>query len=193
MNGKRSILFTAALLLACNTLLAQRPVYGPRNRIEKGIAIHFTNPISVLSKIGIMAEYKLGVQRSVMFSYTSYRGYFPGYQVAAAYRQYFQRWSNRDNIRHENFMYVRAGVGNSDYTPPDWLKDGEAYVAPGDYFFVGCGIGRHYNFGAFFLESILGVKYSGVPVPIANYNERIFYVTGPGAIVEINFNFGFQF
>ena len=136
-----------------------------------------------------MAEYRVGVQRSFLFAFTKYWGYFPGYQGYASFRQYVETRG-----RHENFLYVKGGVGHAEYEPSDWLnKEKQVFEAPGDYFFGGGGVGRHFNFGVFFLEATAGVKYSAVPKPISNYYERVFYVTGPGAIAEINFNFGFQF
>ncbi len=179
------------MLLVSQASPAQRgrPVYDPPYVLEKGLSFHFSSPLGLLSKGGVMVEYRMGVMQSVFFGYTRYWGYFPGYQAYAGYRHYYETWR-----RHDPFFYVKAGIGNAGYEPAEWLNNGkEKYVAPGDYAFAGAGIGRHYNFGAGFIEFMLGVKYSAVPRPIDNYNERIFYVTGPGAIVEFNFNYGFQF
>jgi hypothetical protein len=190
MRPNRIVLLLLTVLFS-TTLLAQRPRYEPSYYMEKGFLIHFTSPLSLFSKAGVMVEYKVGVQRSIMFGYTNYWGYFPGYQGYAVFRQYLNTWRHS---RHENFLYVKGGVGHADYKPADWLvESGQTFKAPGDYFFGGAGFGRHFNFGHFFMESVVGLKYTGVPDAIDDYNERIFYVTGPGAIVEASFNFGVQF
>lgn len=194
MKSKLSLL-VLILLLAVGTSHAQRrPIYEPPYEMEKGFVFHIPSPLTWIAKIGIAVEYKVGVQRSMMFGYNAYWGYFPGYQGYAVFRQYVNT-----TYRGENFFYVKGGVGHADYSPganaPVWVNpDNIPFDAPGDYVFGGGGIGRHHNFGHFFIEAVLGLKYSFVPKrPIENYNEKIFYTTGPGSFLDGGLNFGFQF
>jgi hypothetical protein len=190
MNRNPLILTVLVLLLSFGHAHAQRrPIYEPPYELEKGFLIHFTSPLTLLAKGGVALEYKIGIQRSIMFGYNAYWGYFPGYQAYAVFRQYV----NTRNP-HESFFYVKSGIGHADYKPGAWLAgDQQVFVAPGDYFFAGGGVGRHRNFGHFYIEALLGLKYSFVPKPIANYNEQLFYVTGPGSFLDGGLNFGFQF
>ena len=64
--------------------------------------------------------------------------------------------------------------------------------SPGNYFFAGGGVGRHFNFDWFFLEINMGIKYTYVTNPPDVYNEHLFYSFGPGAIPDINGHFGIQ-
>lgn len=190
MNKKAFILVFMLLLTAGAGYAQRRPIYEPPYRLEKGFLIHVPSPLTWLAKFGLSVEYKVGVQRSIMFGYYTYYGYFLGYQGSATFRQYVET-----RTRHENFFYVKGGVGHADYNPPSsWIShDNQVFVAPGDYFFAGGGIGHHRNFGHFFIEGVLGLKYSFVANPIADYNEKIFYVTGPGSFLDGGLNFGVQF
>ena len=182
------------ILLVCFFLLS-----GLESRaqyLDPRIGIYFSNPLSLLSKAGIKAEYRLNLDNAILGSYTQYWGYFPGYQASFEYRRYFA-----DRKRNgENFIYTKAGGGFADYKTDNPYHDltvvGDGRTidfAPGNYLFGEAGIGRHFNFGAFFMEINGGLRYTQVTNPPVVYNEHLFYTLGPGSIVDVNFHFGFQF
>ena len=163
--------------------------------LDPRYALHISNPLGMLTKIGIKAEYRLNLHHAFLGSYTNYSGFFPGYQVAIEYRVYYETRRKADNL-----IYGKLGGGFADYKSKNSYKDitifgdGRTYdAAPGNYFFPGAGVGRHFNFDWFFMEVNCGLKFAIVTKPPEVYNEHIFYLTGPGAIPDINFHFGIQF
>jgi hypothetical protein len=155
--------------------------------IDRSLAFHFSNPLGIASKFRIKAEYRLDVQNAFLVSYTKYWGNFPGYGAGAEYRSYWQTLTD-----HENYVYVKGGLGNVRYRPFSVIKDESFYYPPGNYFYGGAGIGRHWNFNHFFIDCNLGAKFTGVTASEGNYNEVLFYLTGPGSVLDLNFHLGYQ-
>jgi len=182
-------LFVLFSVLSCTVARAQY--------LDPRFAIYLTSPIGILSKGGLMAEYRLNQQNALLLGYSQYWGFFPGYQGTFEYRMYFPvRKSNS-----ENFIYAKAGLGYAGYdisqpayTNISSLGDGRSNdAAPGTYVFGGGGIGRHINFDWFFIELNAGLKFSQVTSAPHLYDERLFYLTGPGSYADFNFHFGVQF
>ena len=184
------ILFILASVLSGSLARAQY--------LDPHFAVYLSNPLGVLSKAGVKFEYRLNLQNALLLGYDQYWGFFPGYQAAFEYRMYFTDRSRTSSS--ENFIYGKAGMGFADYTENNdhpqlsILGDGRNnYDAPGTYVFGGGGVGRHFNFGRFFMDINAGLKFAEVTSPPAVYNEHLFYLTGPGSLVDINFHFGVQF
>jgi len=142
----------------------------------------------MLYKLGLKAEYRIYSENALLLSYTSYWQYYPGWQAALEYRIYFHT-----NTLTENLVYCKIGSGFADYERSD-LYDTKTSLnrAPGTYYFGGGGVGRHWNYGVFFMELCAGLKFAYVTNPPALYNERIFYTLGPGSFPDVHFNFGIQ-
>ena len=175
-------------LLACTESRAQY--------LDPHFAIYFTSPLGVLSKGGLKFEYRLNLQHALLLSYTQYWGFFPGYQSALEYRLYFPSRKSTS----ENFIYAKGGMGFADYQSKTEYKQVNLICdqrkedkAPGTYVLAGGGIGRHINIDWFFMEFNAGLKFAQVTGATHVYNERLFYTTGPGSIVDFNFHFGIQF
>lgn len=165
---------------------------GRAQLLEPRIAVHFSNPLGYLSKVGIKGEFRINPATALLLNFTQYWGFFPGQQAYVEFRRYF-----KTNSFAENFIYGKAGGGYSTYHPVsisiDGINNSNTYYDPGTYFFGGGGVGRHINLGAFFIDMNLGLKLTAVTAPHPPYNEHIFFSTGPGAIPDLNFHFGFQF
>jgi hypothetical protein len=153
-----------------------------------GVAIYLNNPIGWISKFRVKAEYRMDVQKSIMVSYASYYGFFPGYQAGLEYRNYHELLS-----QHEHFWYAKMGLGEAKYKQIDIWAAPEMHAAPGSYVFAGGGVGKHWNFDNFFIDINVGLKYTFVPSPEGDYNEIVFYSVGPGSIADINAHIGLQF
>ena len=190
---KKKVLF--ALFAFCSLFVCKE---SHAQYLDPHFAIYFTSPTGLLSKGGVKAEYRLNLQHALLLSYTQYWGYFPGYQGDLEYRAYFAAHSRFSSS--ENFIYGKAGLGYAGYTPNttynqatsidgNYTKGG----APGTYVFGGGGIGRHINFNWFFVELNAGLKFAQITGQPHVYNERLFYLTGPGSIADFNFHFGIQF
>ena len=179
----KKLVFSFLLIVAglgSNKALAQKP---------PAFAIHISSPLGFIYKFGVTAEYRPYYDHGFLLSYTHYFDYYPGYQGAFEYRLY----RNGRSSVHENIIYFKAGNGFADFNhAPSFVSSSDKNQAPGSYYFGGAGVGRHFNFGNFFLEVCAGLKYTYVARPPRDYDERLFYSIGPGSIPDVHFNFGLQ-
>ena len=189
---KRKLSLSLFILLSVLSCKVQGQYLDPR------FGIYFTSPIGVLSKAGVQGEYRVNLQNALLLSYTQYWGFFPGSQGAFQYRMYFT--DRRKESNSENFIYAKVGVGYAgyisrvDYKQMSIFGDGRnTDAAPGTYLFGGGGVGRHINFDWFFIEINTGLKFAQVINPPTVYNEHLFFLSGPGSYVDLNFHFGVQF
>lgn len=165
------------------------------------LAFTLSNPASAMLKYGGGVEYIRygGIPTSYMVSYYKYTGAYFGTQYNAEYRFYARRvYEHRVNSwRYRGFFYVRSIVGSAGYDGQGFaiLGQKEDKFAPEHAYGGGAvGIGRKYWKGNFFMNVRGGVKYVIIPGldPIDRSLYRLFYVTGPGSIFEVNFQFGVQ-
>jgi hypothetical protein len=182
---KKTILLPTLLailyLSCCHVAVAQ--YLAPK------MSIHLTNPASLLSKAGVRLQYRLNQEHSVLVSYRWYWGIFPGYQGSVAYQHYFRSWE-----RSEAFFYGKVGVGSATYNAKPYFARYDApFNDPGSYGFVGAGAGKRYNFGPFFIEANVGLKFAGLLEKRQNYNENLFYTLGPASLIDCGLHFGLQF
>lgn len=153
------------------------------------LSVHFSNPLSLLSKGGLKAQYRISQENSFLLGYRWYWGFFPGYQVAAEYHHYFRSFE-----QSEAFFYGKIGFGNAGYEPKPYFSGWEtSYTNPGGYAFAGGGVGKRYNFGHFFIEGNAGLRLVQLVEKVEGYNKNLFYTTGPGSLVDLGINLGFQF
>jgi hypothetical protein len=159
-------------------------------------ALTLNSPLSSTFKLGGGVEKRF---RSVsyMASYWKYKGgVYPGDQENLEIRYYLPRWKSfQPNF--EWFLYARlvAGVAGYDGTKLKMFGyDHDIVLPPYLYGGGGMGFGRRYHFDYFFLGWKAGVKYVVIDgLEEENKNLfRLFYTTGPGSIVDVNFQFGLQ-
>lgn len=173
---KTHTLILAGLLL-CNIVLAQNSKF----------AIHVFNPISLFQKAGVKLEYrttKLGLLISGKQYYGNWPRY-PGTQLALEARLY-----KTPQGRKEDFVYGKIIGGHQqavNASGDGFLR--RQQVDAGDYYGAGIGVGRRINFNHFFFEMNGGLKYIYSDVN----QENVFYITGPGSILDVHFCIGIQF
>jgi hypothetical protein len=152
-------------------------------------ALHLSSPLGLINKFGCKVEYRWG-NMGVLAGATVYAQYgiplTPGAMGTIECRRYGKK---RESGRGENFFYIKGLAGHQQYNPGH--GDGflsAAEVPAATYYGLGAGVGRHINFNWFFIELSTGAKYVYSDVPQPDF----FYITGPGAIFDLHFNFGFQ-
>lgn len=153
------------------------------------ISIHVSNPLSLMSKAGVKLQYRLNENHSVVAGYRTYYGFFPGYQSSVEYHHYYRTWE-----RSEAFFYGKFLYGNSVYSPKPYYTGWDAtYIDPGAYGALGAGLGKRYNFGPFFIEANVGLKYTQILEKKSGINTNLFYTLGPGSLVDCGLQLGLQF
>jgi hypothetical protein len=84
----------------------------------------------------------------------------------------------------ELFLFVKAGAG-------------ESFTNGGTYALLGAGFGEQFHFGKHFsLQVSEGLKYCPVlqgDVEAGSGFGGLFYITGPGAVIDLNVNLGWTF
>ena len=160
-------------------------VYAQKNTF----AIHVSNPLGMYQKTGLKLEYKqkqLGLLLTGLYYYGVLPKY-PGAQIGVEGRYYNQP----DSIKiHQNFIYSKLYYGHQQHV--NQSGDGffnRAEVPASNYYGAGIGIGRHFNFGQFFLDFNTGFKYT-----LTDVNQATaFFITGPGSYLDLHLNLGFQY
>ena len=152
-------------------------------------ALHFTSPLGLINKAGIKAEYRTGRMGFVGFATRYFSGLpdFPGLQYGVDWRYYSLPKKKKRSV---DFFYAKLLSGHQEFRPRH--GDNIVYfpeVLECYYYGAGAGVGRHINFGSFFMEFNTGLKL----VAATQTQQLAFYITGPAAIIDLHFNFGFQF
>lgn len=152
--------------------------------------IYFSNPLSLLSKARIKFEYRFTPRDAFQFSLANYHAFCPGYQAALEYRNYHYRPSQKS----ERFLYGKLGTGYARVEDYDTRSHSSG---PGNYNFIGGGMGRHFNLGReghFFIDVAAGLKLVVASRAVDDIqNGFIFYTTGPGSFFDLNLHLGWQF
>lgn len=156
---------------------------------ESKVALHIYNPIGLFQKAGAKVEYRTN-QIGFLFGAIQYYGSIPSYpgtQLGLEVRHYAL---SELNMKKERFLYARILTGHQNYMN----AQGDGFmsvseVPEGDYYGAGVGVGRHLNYGHFFIDLNAGLKYVASTVK----QEAAFYITGPASYLDLHFNLGFQF
>ena len=193
---KKTILMLILALFAQNMAHAYIDQYGKRHY---HVALVLTSPLGLISKGGAAIENRYG-QTSYLVNYTKYWGVYAGTQYGYEL-QHFLRPSYRSKNflkPHEYFIYLKGMLGDASYDSKKLAVIGDnsnIYIGPNLYGGVGAGFGRRYNFKFFFMSWKVGLKYSALIDNVDDLDKhlyRLFFVTGPGSIVDANFHFGIQ-
>lgn len=194
----RKYILAVLLLFVANFVWAQASLSFYRSRINPySTALTLTNPAGVMSKYGFGVEYRRG-----RFAYCVNRfwnvGVYKGKSSDFGFKLYARnQWRHqRNNWAYENFIYVRVLSGESLYQPEKFPSLGlpnsfETLLA--SYIGMSSGYGRRYQKGIFFISVRAGLKgtYMGLEEEAKIYH-RLFYVSGPGSVLEVNGTFGIQ-
>ena len=174
------LFFTLLLIVVTNNLYGQTDSVGNVHKTPH-VALHFSSPLGLISKAGIKLEVR-AERLSLLFLATNYHGIMPGYQFGLEGRWYM---AAKKALRAENFYYIKTVGGHQNRVEP-----GSGFISelPDTYYLgAGAGVGRHINFNHFFIEFNGGLKATVAPI-----SDAFFYITGPGALIDAHFNFGFQ-
>ena len=168
-------------------LLASGVILCTADEASAQFSLFFSSPLGLISKERVKLEYRLNDQNALLLSTAVYWGLCPGVQSYAEYRNY-----HFVTKKTEMFFYGKVGGGNGDEHGIDAGDSG-----PFSYFLSGGGMGYHFNMGkqqSFFMDLAFGLKYCQlVNVDPNGGNTQLFYITGPGSIVDINLHLGFKF
>lgn len=143
-------------------------------------AVHATSPLGLRSKAGLKLELR-SRNTSVLMGVTAFYGLFPGRQFSIEGRRYLE-WER--GKRGQLYLYAKGIGGRSKVDSENSWVDSDLYGG-------GLGFGQHINLRHFFLDLNGGFKIIKVAhTPDLTFFQ--FYVAGPGAVVDMHFNFGFQ-
>jgi hypothetical protein len=168
-------------ILPANNVSAQQPINA---------AIHISSPLGLLSKGRVKAELRFGSKNALLAVGTSYWGLYPCYTAGLEYRRYYA-----NGMRSENYLYGSGGAGH-DIEQTNMPEPRGFNPNMGTMTYVGAGVGRHINFSYFFIDMNAGIQATTVTRDpedsFTSFPISSFYITGPGAVVRLNFCFGFQ-
>lgn len=162
------------------------------------LAVTASNPLSLTFKYGGGFETRFR-NFAFMPTYFKYTGAYPGYQMNLEFRQYLRkRWLlTRHHFIYQNFIWLKGTAGVAGYDGPKLSVlgyDSKVELPFTDYYGVGAGIGRRYSKSVFFVTAKAGLKFCALPELSQEDKNvyRLFYTTGPGSILEVQFQFGIQ-
>jgi hypothetical protein len=153
------------------------------------VAFHIYNPIGFIQKAGVKFEYRenqMGFLLCAIQYYGSAPSY-PGTQLGFELRHYSIA---KPESRSENFLYAKLIGGHQEHMNSQgsgFMSVGE--IPAGNYYGAGVGVGKHINYGHFFIDLNGGLKYAVSTVK----QESTFYISGPASYLDLHFNIGFQF
>ena len=162
------------------------------------LALTLTNPLGVMNKYGGGLEYRF---RNVSYMYTYYKYIcaYSGTSMDLDIRVYLRkiRRVNYSKWTYQNFLYTRGILGDAAFEGPNLTVLGYSNpLSLPEHLYVGgaAGFGRRYSKGILFATVRAGLR--GCVLPDISEEDkdyyRIFYATGPGSILELNFQFGIQ-
>ena len=152
------------------------------------VTLYQSNPVGLLSKERLLLEVRFAPSHAVMLGHSFYYGYCPGWQSMGVYRYYAKK-----SGQTELFYYAKVGYGNGRENAISLKRDD---TAPFDYALAGGGIGFQVSMGKnqrWLFDLSGGLKAFGLFNTTTRRDDfDLFYITGPGSIVDINAHFGFR-
>jgi hypothetical protein len=144
---------------------------------------YINQPIGLASKVRLSIEKDINKNYSLLLNYTNFYGLVGGEQSYLELRRNYRKPNKSDF-----FVYSKMGAGNSFQTNTV-------------YGIFGIGVGEKIYFDKgqrFSLVCVQGIKVC--PNIIGNEDpdtasgglRGLFYVIGPGSLIDLHFNFGFR-
>lgn len=163
------------------------------------VALTATNPLSATFKYGGGIENRYG-NVAYMVTYNKYyKALYKGDEMDLDIRVYLRkRWLySRSHWSYQNFLYGRGILGSAGFVGPNLTIFGyeNSTILPEQAYLGGsAGIGRRYSKSIFFATVRAGLRVCVLPdlTPENKDFYRLFYVTGPGSVLELNFQCGIQ-
>jgi hypothetical protein len=167
-------IFLALFLIFCLGVKAQ----------YNGYTIYINQPIGLASKVRISIEKDVSSNYSLLLNYTNFYGLVGGEQSYLELRRYYY-----EPKKNDFFVYSKMGAGNSFQTNTV-------------YGIFGLGFGEKFYFDKyqrFSFVCIQGFKFcpniigDEDPDTAPGGLRGLFYVIGPGSLIDLHFNFGYRF
>lgn len=169
---RTSILFLLLLPFFCSA----------QTDTSKGYTLYVNQPFGLSTKLRFSLEKSVSEHYSLLLYYTNFYGLVPGVQSYLELRRY-------NPNKKDFFVYTKVGAGNS-------FKTNTVYGI------FGIGVGEKIYFDKkqrFSIVCIQGVK--ACPNVIGDENPDtatgglggLFFLIGPGSIIDLNFNLGYKF
>lgn len=176
-------LHTSVLIALCFTSNLNAQSVSPP--FQKEYTLYINQPIGFLSKVRLTLECKIQPKISILYNITGFYGFTPGLHGYVEWRKYI-----RQKEKTELAVYALIGAGQS-------------AGAVGFYAIAGGGIGQKIYLDKqkrFSLYCMQGLKFCpNIIGQHANgdsgffHSPELFYVTGPAAVLDLKFNFGYRF
>lgn len=152
-------------------------------------ALHVRNPLTVFQKTTVKMEFS-SLQSGILLFATQYYGSmpdYPGTQVGIEGRHFLVP----DERKRSTFFFYGKALGGYQQERAAYGEGflSHDYVPSGFYSGLGGGVGTHINIHHFFIEFNGGLK----GILSTSAQELPFYITGPGSVLELHFNLGYQF
>jgi len=178
MNKFKCLLTVLALSLTVNYLKAG----VTDTTFSNQYTIYLNQPLGFSSKARVAIECKFNNDFSWVLNYTRFYGLIPGQHGFFEVRKYTKSVRNIDHTK-----YAKIGVGHS-------------FESVGFYALAGVGIGQKIYLDKnlkFSLYCVQGLKLCpnimGVHDTATGGLRGLFYFSGPGAFLDINFNLSYRF
>ena len=178
----KSIILTIIFFILIINISAQETKSQHKILKDRNVySLYINQPIGFSSKIRIKFEKRFITDNSILLTYTNHYGINPGNQFYIELRTY-----NNEYVK-ENFKQIKLGIGESE-------SFSNVYV------FLGAAIGQKFYLSKLkkvALDITEGLKLplilKGDPDTATGGLGGLFFLTGPGSILDINFNFSYQF
>jgi hypothetical protein len=179
--------------ILCMLLLLQAGVANAQEESNIGtvpkFSVHMSSPLGLASKVRVKLEYISADGFAGLAGYTRYWGLYPGNQVMLEGRKYF------DAKRRANFfIYTKVEMGDAhgkEYF--ELFVSNDEFRSLGNYWGVGAGAGWRLSYEKFFMEFSGGLQGVTFNSPQSRNYTEVFFITGPGAVMDLHFSIGLQF
>jgi hypothetical protein len=175
-------LFTVCIALFFISCSINLKAASTDSTFKNQYTIYVNQPIGLTTKLRLTFECRFTPKTSVLFNHTLFYGLSPGQQGYVELRRYFGK---KEKVEYT--IYTKLGAGYS-------------FGASGTYGVVGIGTGQKIYFDKdkrYSLYCVQGAKYcpttSGSHDTAPNPFQGFFNISGPGAILDLQFNFGYRF
>ena len=177
---KRFMLSIAILVLVSTSNYVMASIID--TTFKNQYSIYINQPVGFSSKARIAVECKYNEDFSWLLSYTRFYGFTPGQQGFFELRRYTRSIRNIDYTQ-----YAKLGVGHS-------------FESVGFYALAGIGVGqkiyldKNFKFSLYCVQGLkLCPNIKGIHDTGTGGFGGLFYFSGPGAFLDINFNLGYRF
>jgi hypothetical protein len=171
----------ALFLICCSTNLKAA---SADSTFKNQYTLYINQPIGFATKVRLTLENRFTKNSALLVNYTVFYGMYPGQHGYLEYRRYFSLSEGM-----EIAPYLKVGGGHS-------------FQTAGSYGFGGIGVGekfyldRNKRFSIYCKQGLklpLSLKINQDLENSSGGLDGLFYISGPGAFIDIQFNLGYRF